>query len=591
MENYVVDTSVVIERIISKLVKKGEIKGKIIVPQAVISELENQANKGHEIGFIGLEELQELRKFKEITIEFTGERPNETQIKFAKSGEIDAIIREIAFRNKAVLITADKVQAESAKAFGIKVKYLKLKEPREKLEIERFFDEKTMSVHLKENCFPFAKKGKPGEWELVKIKNKKLSSENIQEIAKEVVEKSRIDPETFIEISRRGSTIVQYKNYRIVIVKPPISDGWEITAVKPLKRFDIEYYNLELDLLKRVKEKSRGILIAGEAGAGKSTFVQALGELYLSLGKIVKTIESPRDLQLPDDITQYSKNFASSEEIHDILFLSRPDNIIFDEMRDTPDFKLYADLRLGGSECIGVIHSASPIDAVQRFIGRLDVGVIPSVLDTILFIEKGKVGKVHSLKMIVKVPSGMTESDLARPIIEVRNFENKRLEYEIYSYGEETVVIPVENAKKTGATELATKSMERELKKYCNKVEVDIISDNKAVIYVPETDIPKIIGKKGFVINKIEKDLGMSIEVKELKEEKGEIKFKVAENKNQIRFFVDKKGKAIDFYLDDEFLFSATSGKKGEIKVNKKSKLGRVIVNALNENREIKLKS
>ena len=53
---------------------------------------------------------------------------------------------------------------------------------------------------------------------------------------------------------------------------------------------------------------------------------------YLKQGKIIKTVESPRDLQVPDEITQYSKNFTSSEEIHDILFLSRPDNIIFDEM-------------------------------------------------------------------------------------------------------------------------------------------------------------------------------------------------------------------------------------------------------------------
>ncbi len=591
MENYVIDTSAIIEKIGSKLVRKGEIKGKIIIPHAVISELENQANKGHEIGFLGLEELQELRKFKEVLIEFVGERPTESQIRFAKSGEIDAVIRDVAFKNKAVLITGDKVQAESAKAFGIKVKYVEQKEPKEKLEIEKFFDEKTMSIHLKENCFPYAKKGKPGEWELVRVGNKKLNSEKIQEIAKEIVEKSKVDSETFIEISRRGSTIVQYKDYRIIIVKPPISDGWEITAVKPLKKFNIEYYNLPLELLKRIKENSRGILISGEPGAGKSTFSQALAELYLSAGKIVKTIESPRDLQLPDEITQYSKNFASSEEIHDILFLSRPDNIIFDEMRDTPDFKLYADLRLGGSECVGVLHSASPIDGVQRFIGRLDVGMIPSVLDTIIFIEKGKVGKVFSLSMIVKVPTGMTESDLARPIIEIRNFENKKLEYEIYSYGEETVVIPVTNVKKTGAMELAKKSVEKELKKYCDDVEVEIVNDNKVIIYVPEKAIPRVIGKKGSVIDKIEKDLGMSIEVKELKEGKDDVEFKITESKNQISFFVDKKGKSIDFYIDNQFLFNAICGKKGEVKVHKKSKLGKTIVRALNDDKEIILKA
>jgi len=40
--------------------------------------------------------------------------------------------------------------------------------------------------------------------------------------------------------------------------------------------------------------------------------------------------------------------------------------------------------------------------------------------------------------MEVKVPSGMTEADLARPVVTVKDFETNKLEYELYSYGEET---------------------------------------------------------------------------------------------------------------------------------------------------------
>src|SRR3989344_4777839 len=160
---YVVDTSIVIEKMVSKLIKNKEIKGTIIVPNAVVAELEAQANRGKEIGLLGLEELQEL-KGKDITIQFMGHRPNETQIKFAKAGEIDAGIRDIAFQENAILITADFVQAESAKAFGMEVKYYRLRIPVEKLQIESYFDEHTMSIHLKENCHPLGKRGKPGEW-------------------------------------------------------------------------------------------------------------------------------------------------------------------------------------------------------------------------------------------------------------------------------------------------------------------------------------------------------------------------------------------------------------------------------------------
>ena len=120
-------------------------------------------------------------------------------------------------------------------------------------------------------------------------------------------------------------------------------------------------------------------------------------------------------------------------------------------------FNLYTDLRLAGSNLVGVLHAATTIDAVQRFIGRLDVGMIPSVLDTIIFIEKGTIEKLLTLRMIVKVPSGMTEADLARPIVEVSDFMTSKVLYEIYSYGEETVVIPLIEEKQSPTKLLAEK--------------------------------------------------------------------------------------------------------------------------------------
>ena len=97
---YVVDTTVLIEKLISKFIKSKEIEGAILIPHAVVAELENQANRGQEIGFLGLEEIQEIRKLcsKTVSMEFVGERPTEKQIKFAKSGEIDAYIRELGYR-------------------------------------------------------------------------------------------------------------------------------------------------------------------------------------------------------------------------------------------------------------------------------------------------------------------------------------------------------------------------------------------------------------------------------------------------------------------------------------------------------------
>ena len=176
---YVLDTSAVIERLTSKLIKRKELEGTIIIPNAVIAELEHQANQGQEVGLIGLEEIQELQDFfkKEvIKLEFSGERPTAQQIKFAKSGEIDALIRTIAYNKGAVLITADRVLSESAKAYGVEVNFIEPKKPKGKLEIEKYFDKKTMSLHLKEDTCAHSKKGEPGEWNLVKIDNKILKA-------------------------------------------------------------------------------------------------------------------------------------------------------------------------------------------------------------------------------------------------------------------------------------------------------------------------------------------------------------------------------------------------------------------------------
>ncbi|MBU1245847.1 MAG: PINc/VapC family ATPase [Nanoarchaeota archaeon] len=595
MKKYLIDTSAIIEKVPSKLIKEKKLSGEIIITNASMSELENQANRRQEIGFIGLEEIQNLQKIKSKTIQlrFVGERPTPNQIKFAKAGEIDAIIREHAVKEEATLITADRVQAESAKAFNLNVIFIEPKPFKEKLKIEKFFDTKTMSVHLKENCHPMAKKGSPGNWNLTTISKKKLNYKILREYAKEIVEKANIDSKSFVEISRSGSTIIQYRNYRIVIVRPPVSDGIEITAVRPIKKLDLNQYKIPEEILERIKTKARGMIISGETGSGKSTFAQALGEFYSKDKKIVKTVESPRDLQLSPEITQYSKSFTSSEEMHDILFLSRPDNIIFDEIRDTPDFKLYTDLRLAGSNCIGVLHSASAIDAIQRFIPRMETGMIPSVLDTIIFIDSGNIGNVLTLKMTVKVPSGMIEADLARPVIEVTDFETKKLEYEIYSYGEETVIVPVEQQTKSKPSNaLAEKHLENEMLNYVSEIKAEIISPTKAIVYIPENEISRIIGTGGKRIESIEKKIGIKLDVRPLVREKETIHYNTSESKKHLIFQVDKNYNktSIGLYLEDKFICYAIAGIKGEIRFNKKSELGRILLDGLNTNKKLELK-
>jgi ATPase len=51
------------------------------------------------------------------------------------------------------------------------------------------------------------------------------------------------------------------------------------------------------------------------------------------------------------------------------------------------------------------------------------------------------------LKLTVKAPAGMDVDDLARPVIQVSSFLSKQVEYEIYTFGEQIVVMPMSEIK------------------------------------------------------------------------------------------------------------------------------------------------
>jgi len=89
----------------------------------------------------------------------------------------------------------------------------------------------------------------------------------------------------------------------------------------------------------------------------------------------------------------------------------------------------------------------------------------------IFFIKDGSINKVYSLRFKVKVPTGMVEADLARPVIEVNNFENNKIDYEIYTFGDQTVVMPVKDEKErvSSLEKLAGERVSEEIKKIVPK--------------------------------------------------------------------------------------------------------------------------
>ncbi len=190
--------------------------------------------------------------------------------------------------------------------------------------------------------------------------------------------------------------------------------------------------------------------------------------------------------------------------------------------------------------------------------------------------------------MIVKVPSGMTEADLSRPVIEVNDFISGKLEYEIYSYGEQTVVIPIEKTERKLVWQFAAESIREYFKQYSKDNVVQFISDEKIKVYFPNETISKVIGKKGEEIIKIEKELGLKIDVlpfSNIQKKKNEqaINFEVDFDKKNILINLKKEMKDITtaIYQNNELILQAKASKKAIIKLSRKSDPGKAVETAL----------
>jgi ATPase len=596
------DTSAIIDGEFTKILERSNNSDYsiIIIPAAALDELQSQASTNKEYGFIGLNEIKKIRRLcKSLNIElkFLGERPSVDDISLATRGRIDAIINELALIEEATLVTADYVQSLVAEAYGIQTWHIPRRISNSSLYFEDYFNEHTMSVHLKEGVMPVAKRGVPGDFHLETLDDKPATRDKLMSVVREISEQCRNPEIGTIEVSLDGATVYQYGNYRIAVTRPPFSDGMEITVVKPIVKLRLQDYQLSDKLQKRLDQAAEGIVIAGPPGSGKSTFASSLAEYYVDRNKIVKTFESPRDLQVKKEITQYGPLEGSFENAVDILLLVRPDYTVFDEVRRKADFGVFSDMRLAGVGMIGVLHASTSLDAIQRFIGRIELGMIPHILDTIIFIKNGSINKVFDISLTVRVPSGMSEPDLARPLVEIKDFETQEVEYEIYTYGEENVVVHIGSLHKpeiqqNGIKKLAAAQIKDTIRRFDPGAEIKIISENKVEVRVDKDAVPRLIGKGGSTINELEKILGVSIEVEAKTLALGkQIDFEIVEGGSAITFLTGSNaiGKAIDFYIEDDFVLNSQVGKKAKVKIDKRSASGKKLISAYLSGQEIKI--
>ena len=191
----------------------------------------------------------------------------------------------------------------------------------------------------------------------------------------------------------------------------------------------------------------------------------------------------------------------------------------------------------------------------------------------------------------------MTESDLARPVIEIRDFENNALEHEIYTFGEENVIVPVlSKTEKIGIEKLAEEKILDVFRQYDPHPKVEFLSDNRVKVFVAEKNISSIIGKGGSNINEIEKHLKIHIDILSKEDDNPskqihDLPFNFSESKTSLIFNVSREliSMTVDIHVNNSFVASAKIGKKGQIRILKRSDVARTIMNTASSKNDIHL--
>jgi ATPase len=221
---------------------------------------------------------------------------------------------------------------------------------------------------------------------------------------------------------------------------------------------------------------------------------------------------------------------------------------------------------------------------------------------------------VYDVRTEVKVPSGLTAEDLARPVIQITDFETGRPEYEIYTFNRQVVTVPLtddEGSEDSGVDRIAKQEIEREIRSIARgHVSVELKGQNTAVVYVDDDDISAVIGKGGGRITDVEDRLGIDIDVRTHEEnpdyrtgssgssgsggasgsgaaDQGQLVTPEITSRHVVVPVDGHTGETVEVRAGGEYLFTATVGRGGEVQVSRGSAIAEELEQAIDRKRTI----
>ena len=222
--------------------------------------------------------------------------------------------------------------------------------------------------------------------------------------------------------------------------------------------------------------------------------------------------------------------------------------------------------------------------------------MIPQIVDTVVFIDEGDIGEIYEVSSTVKTPTGLADEGLARPVVEVREHESGTLAFEIYTFGDQVVVMPIGGIDATKPMwKLAQRTLEHELRREVRgHLEVRVESDGRAIIYVRESDIGGLVGRGGQNVRALEDEYGISFDIRSLVElgrgDGEEVEVHVDDDVVALVVGPSLRGQTVEVAVDGETVFSGAVSRRGDVSLSRGSRPAEQLAKAHQRRRKITAK-